>query len=105
MLTVTARARKHLKELWIAHARTPEFSLRLALSAAGQFGVLLDREKPGDCVVEHVGTRILLVGPKLAPIVAGATLDLESTSQGRTLIMVKKPSGKHGQVEVQTEVA
>ncbi len=89
MLTVTAKARQHLKELWLTHACTLEMGLRLALSSAGQFGVLLDQERPGDYVVAQEGAIILLVGPELAPIMTRATMDLKNTPQGRTLVKVK----------------
>lgn len=91
MLTVTDNARQHLKELLHSRSRDSKLGVRLALGTPGQFGVLLDQREPGDYVVEHEGAKVLLIGPELVPLVAGTTLDTESTPQGKRLTIRKEP--------------
>ena len=87
MLTVTESAKQLLKRTLSAHTDDPEISLRLSLKAPGQLGMVLDREAEGDQVVEHGGTKVLLVGHELLPIVEGLTLDVKDAADGPKLVI------------------
>jgi len=89
MLTVTDSAKQLLKETLSAHTDDPEIGLRLELKPPGQLGIVLDREAEGDQVVEHEGTKVLLVAPELAPAVDGITLDVQDTADGPKLVVSK----------------
>ena len=90
MLTVTESAKQHLKELLLAHTDDPGIGLRLTGGGGVQFGLKIDSETPGDDVVEHEGLRVLLVGPEVAPVVAGATLDTRDTPEGTKLVIYRE---------------
>jgi len=85
MLTVTDSAKQHLKELLLARSNDPEFGVRLARKAPGQTELVLDREAPGDQVIEHEGLKVLLVEPELARLLEKATLDVRDTPDGPKL--------------------
>ena len=87
MITVTERAKGRLKDLLLASTNDPDFGFRLVLKAPGELGLQLDREGVSDDVVEHEGSKVLLVGPEVAQLVAGATLDTEDTPEGTKLVI------------------
>jgi Fe-S cluster assembly iron-binding protein IscA len=87
MLTVTENAKQRLKELLLANTNDADFGVRLVLTAAGQTGLVLDREGFADDVVEYEGAKVLLMGPEVAQLVAGATLDTEDTPEGTKLVI------------------
>jgi len=91
MLTVTDSAKQYLKELLLANSNDPDVGIRLTVGTVpGQTGLVLDREGFGDDVVEHEGSKVLLVGPEVAELVAGATLDTEDTLDGTKLIISRE---------------
>jgi len=87
MLTVTDIAKQHLKATLLAHTDDPEIGLRLELKPPGQLGLVLDREVEGDQIVEHEGSKVLLVRDELAPFVDGITLDVRETADGPKLVI------------------
>jgi len=91
MLTVTDNAKKRLKEIVSAKVNNPQDCLRLITSGpAGQYGFSIDREMPGDQIVEHKGTKVLLVEGQLADRLEGLTLDIEDTVNGPDLAISQK---------------
>jgi len=90
MLAVTDSAKQLLKETLLAHIDDPEVGLRLSLKPPGQLGLVLDREAEGDYVVEHEGSKVLLVASELAPVVEAVTLDVQDTPEGPKLVVVKE---------------
>lgn len=89
MVTVTESAKQTLKDILTTHSNDPEVGIRLTFNPPGEFGIALDREVEGDQVVEHEGTKALLVAPDLAPMVEGITLDVRETAEGPRLVMSK----------------
>ncbi|MFQ6114202.1 MAG: hypothetical protein ACE5NG_08945 [bacterium] len=90
MLTVTDNAKEELKKTLQAHTDDPEVSLRLELKPPGQFGLVLGKEAEDDQVVEHEGTKVLLVAAELASAVEGITLDVQDTADGPKLAVSKE---------------
>lgn len=88
MITVTDSAKEHLKNTLLAHTDDPNISLRLVAKPAGKLGFVLDSEAEGDQVVEHKGTKVLLVGQELVPVVEGLTLDVQDTADGPKLAII-----------------
>ena len=94
VLTVTDNTKQHLKELLLACTNDPDLGVRLILKGPDatktMFGLELSREGFEDKVVEHEGFKVLLVGPEVAQLVAGATLDTEDTPDGTKLVISRE---------------
>ncbi len=89
MLAVTNGAKQLLLEALLANTDDPEVGLRLALGPGGQLALVLDKEAEGDQVVEHKGSKVLLVGAELAFVVDGVTIDVRDTEDGPRLIVLR----------------
>jgi Fe-S cluster assembly iron-binding protein IscA len=89
VLTVTNEAKQLLLEALLANTDDPEIGLRLALGPGGQLALVLDKEAEGDQVVEHKGSKVLLVGAELAFVVDGVTIDVRDTEDGPRLIVLR----------------
>ena len=87
MLTVTEEAKQILKEKLLANTDDPELILRLKGEPGGQLGLVLDREAPGDYVVEQEEARVLLIGKELTDVVDELTLGTEDTPEGPKLVI------------------
>jgi Fe-S cluster assembly iron-binding protein IscA len=89
MLTVTENARQYLKDMLLSHSEDPEIGLRLTIEPPRQFGLALDSEGVGDHVVEHEGSKVLLVAPDLVSTLDEVTIDVKDTSEGSRLVISK----------------
>ena len=89
MIAVTERAKEELKKMLSDKVDNLQAGLRLNPSSAGHFGLSIDVEMPGDQVVEHEGSKVLLVEQGLASSLEGITLDVEDTPQGPQLGVFK----------------
>ena len=89
MLTATESAKSLLKEILTAHSDDPEMGVRLASDPQGQLGLVLGKEQPGDQVVEHQESKVLLVASELALGLEEVTLDVEDTADGPKLVCKK----------------
>ena len=91
MLGVTKRAREVLKGILSEKVDNPQAGLRLITSGQrGQFALSIDIEMPGDHVVEHKGSKVLLVDEGLAARFEGTTLDVEDTPRGPMLVLFQE---------------
>ncbi len=91
MIEVTERARQELKKALDAQGQQEESTsgLRLALVGPDEFGLGVDVEKEGDKVVEHEGSKVLLVENALAEQLEGITIDVHESEAGPKLVMAK----------------
>jgi Fe-S cluster assembly iron-binding protein IscA len=90
MLTVTEGAKQLLKEILTTHSDDPDMGVRLTLKPPGQLGIILDSEAEDDQVIEHEGSKVLLVAPELESALEEVTLDVEDTDEGRKLTVRKE---------------
>jgi len=99
MVTVTERARVTLARLKdAAHVNDVNAGLRLSLVAGyGELGLQVDQVQPGDQVVEHAGTAVLLVDERIADALADAMIDTQPTAQGDALVL--RPRGEESKNE------
>ena len=88
MITVTEGAKQQLKKILSAKVDNPHAGLRLTPSDPGQFALSIDIELPGDQVVEHEGSKVLLVEQALAASLKGVTLDVQDTADGPELVVL-----------------
>jgi Fe-S cluster assembly iron-binding protein IscA len=87
MLNVTDNAKKRLREQLENYTDDSEVGARLVIRSSDQLGLVTDKEKPGDQVVEYEGLKVLLLGKEAAPRVDGKTLDLQDTVSGQKLVI------------------
>lgn len=88
MVTVTTRAKEVLAELRAsASMEDPDIGLRLEAAASGGLGLLPDRERPGDQIVEYGGEKVLLVDDRLSETLAGAEIDCETVGKETQLVI------------------
>ncbi len=90
MITVTESARQELKNILSANVDNPEARLRLTTDSQGQLGLNIDIERPGDQVVEHEDSRVLVVEETLATSLEGVTLEAHDTSEGPKLVCISE---------------
>jgi Fe-S cluster assembly iron-binding protein IscA len=90
MLTVTENAKQYLKDTLLAHSSDPDVGLRLTLEPPRQFGLMLDSVGIGDHVVEHEGSKVLLVTPELVTLLNEVTIDTKDTPEGLKKLMISK---------------
>jgi Fe-S cluster assembly iron-binding protein IscA len=87
MLTVTENAREVLKEILSANSNDPEMGLRLIIDGDNQIKMALGAEEQGDQVIEHDGTKVLMVPSALITVFEGITIDAEETDDGPKLVV------------------
>jgi len=91
MIAVTERAKEELKRILSAKVDNPQAGLRLLTSGPpGQFGLGIDVEMPGDQVVKHEGSKVLLVEQGLATSLERHILDVENTPDGLEFVVLKE---------------
>lgn len=90
MLIVSEGAKKELKKLLSASVDMPQARLHIIEREQGQLGLGLDIEMPGDEIVEHKGSGVLVVEHGLATSLDGLILDVENTVKGTQLVLCVK---------------
>jgi Fe-S cluster assembly iron-binding protein IscA len=85
MLKVTERASKELKQVLEGAIKEPDQLLRLVTDLEGNYKLTLDTEREGDQVVEHEGTKIMVISPEISTELEGAVLDSQDTPVGPVL--------------------
>jgi len=90
MLKVTQRAKEELKRILSTKADNPQAGVRLSASGQDKFGLGIDVEKPGDQIVKHKRSKVLLVENELATSLEGQTLDFTGTAEGTKFVFLKE---------------
>ena len=90
MITVTESAKQELKRILSDNVNDPQASLRLTSTGQDQLGLAIDVETPGDQVVEHEDSKVLLVEEGLATSLVGIVLDIEDTPDGPKLAIFRE---------------
>jgi hypothetical protein len=102
MVRVTVRALEMLAELRAsANMDGPDIGLRLEAAASGGLGLLPDRERPGDQIVEYAGETVLLVDDDLSEALTGAQIDCKPVGKEMQLVIGRRngaepPGGTNG---------
>ncbi|MFC2070897.1 hypothetical protein ACFLTB_06995 [Chloroflexota bacterium] len=87
MLNITEQAKQKLKNILDTYVEMPQARLRLCDRGSGELGLGIDIEESEDRVVEHDGTRLLVINDKLATRLADITIDVDETSTGPELVI------------------
>lgn len=90
MINVTERACKELKKILTSSVDNWYARLRLISRGQGCLGLGIDIEMPGDEVVEHEGSGLLVVEHKLAASLEGVILDVEDNGEGTQLVLCER---------------
>ncbi|MFC2041011.1 hypothetical protein ACFLTY_01665 [Chloroflexota bacterium] len=90
MIGVTERARQELKRILLDNVDNPQAGLRLSAGESGQLSLGIDVEMEGDEIVEHDGSKVLLVENGLASSLEGLAVDIEDTPEGPRLVILKE---------------
>ena len=90
MIGVTEQAKEELKGILNSKVDDPRACLRIQADDAGQLGVTIDIEMPGDQTVEYEGSTLLVVEQALAESLSHLDIDIEDTDEGKQLILVDK---------------
>jgi Fe-S cluster assembly iron-binding protein IscA len=96
MVTLTDRAKVALRSALSHSVDEAGVGLRLDVSDEGGFALYPDTPKMGDEVVEHEGNVLLLIGDDVSQPLAGATIDLAETPEGRRLVVTKPHGSSEG---------
>ena len=94
MIMVTERAKQELKTMLSTNVDNPLATLRLTVADQGQLGLGIDIERPGDHVVEHEDSKVLVVEENLASSLEGVTLDAQDTPEGPKLVVTQEPQSQ-----------
>lgn len=87
MIRVTEGAKQEFKKMLTANTDDPEACLRISADEQRGIGVAIDKEKDGDRVVEHEGSKLLLVEKAVAYTLQGITIDVKDTPEGAKLVI------------------
>ena len=89
MLIVTDSAKKELKKILSKKADNPLAGLRLVRGGQpDDFGLAIDIEMPHDQVVEHEGSKVLLIDRELSNHLNGNILDVEDAPHGKSFVVL-----------------
>ncbi len=94
MVNFTDSARKELQRMLFAKVDMPQARLRLLRREHGELGLGIDIEMPGDELVKHDNSTVLVVEHALSVSLEGVTIDVDNTPQGAELVMYYE-SKKH----------
>jgi Fe-S cluster assembly iron-binding protein IscA len=90
MLTVTDKAAQFMREKLDQKEEGLPEALRIVQTEDG-FQLTLDNAKDGDHVIEQEGQNILLVDSAVGEALEEATLDLQESAQGASLVLTAVP--------------
>ena len=85
MIGITELAKQELKRILSDKVDNPLAGWRLTIGDEGRLHLAMDVEMPGDHVVEHEGSKVLMVEPLLAEGFEGVTIDVANTPEGPKL--------------------
>ncbi|MFC1988475.1 hypothetical protein ACFLVJ_01405 [Chloroflexota bacterium] len=87
MINVTGKAIQELKRILYTAVDMPQARLRLIDRGQEELGLGIDIEMPGDELVEHDGSPILVVEHGLAERLNGLTIDVDDAPEGFRLVL------------------
>ena len=91
MINITTQARQELERILSTNVDMPQARLRLVDRGQGELGLGIDIEMPGDELVKHDGSTVLVVEHGLAVGLKGVTIDVDDTPKGSELVICFKP--------------
>ncbi len=97
MVVVTELAKEALLQLRLrADIDQPEVGLRLAADPEGEWKLFPDRTKAGDQIVEHGGSRVLLIDRETSQILEGTRVDCKEAAKGTIELVITRSESGNG---------
>ena len=97
MLVVTEGAKNELKKILYEKVDHPLAGIRLLSGAQpDNFGLSIDIEVPDDQVIEHDGSKVLLIDGELSERLDGDILDVEDTASGKSFVVLERAEVRCG---------
>jgi hypothetical protein len=91
MIAVTERAKEHLLDVKrSARINEPEVGLRLKPAATGEWQLFPDQAVEGDQIVEHGGSKLLLIGPDASDALGDRQVDCQETAPGQVKLVLSR---------------
>jgi hypothetical protein len=91
MIAVTERAKEQLLDMKLsANINQPDVGLRLQPAATGGWQLFPDQVVEGDQVVEHGGSKILLIGADASGALGNGQVDCRETSPGQVQLVLTR---------------
>jgi len=92
MVGVTKAGLAELKRILDEHTDNAQAGLRLTTDQSGTLGLTIDVEAAEDQVLEHEGSKLLIIEQNLAASLEGITIDVDETPEGNKLVITSEPS-------------
>lgn len=92
MVGVTKAGLVELKKILDEHTDNAQAGLRLTTDQSGTLGLTIGMKTAEDQVLEREGSRLLIIEQNLAANLAGITIDVDETPEGRRLVTKKRAS-------------
>ncbi len=92
MVGVTKAGLAELKRILDEHTDNAQAGLRLTTDQSGTLGLTIDVETAEDQILEHEGSKLLIIEQNLAASLEGIAIDIDETSEGNKLVMTSEPS-------------
>ena len=86
MINITEQAKQALQEILAVNVDLSQGRLRLMDRGKGKLGLGVDIEMPGDELVKHNGSTVLVIERGLAANLKGVTLDVEDGNGSKLVI-------------------
>jgi len=86
MINITEQAKQALQEILAVNVDLSQGRLRLMDRGQGKLGLGVDIEMPGDELVKHNGSTVLIIERGLAANLKGVTLDVEDGNGSKLVI-------------------
>lgn len=91
MIAVTERAKEQLLDMRLsANINQPDVGLRLQPAATGGWQLFPDQVVEGDQVVEHDGSKILLIGAEASGELGDGQVDCRETAPGQVQLVLTR---------------
>jgi hypothetical protein len=91
MIAVTDRAKEQLLDMKLsANISEPDVGLRLEPAATGEWQLFPDQAIEGDQVVEHGGSKLLLIGADASDALGDRQVDCRETAPGQVQLVLTR---------------
>jgi hypothetical protein len=90
-IAVTERAKEYLLDMKLsANMNQPDVGLGLQAVSTGEWQLFPDKAAEGDQVVEHGGTKVLLIGADASDTLGDGHLDCQETAPGQVQFVLTR---------------